>query len=247
MQQMKLVIDIGNTLAKIAVFNESEMIDFIAVPNVSIESLEKLLNTNPHVHSAIIASVSKIDETLISWLHTRLKVIFLDASTALPFKNKYQSTTTLGYDRIAAVAGASSFFPGYDVLVINAGTCITYDLITYKNEYLGGSISPGIYMRFKAMHTFTSKLPFIKPAIETRTELIGKNTETSIRSGVQNGVLHEVDGIIDKYKSLFHELKVVVSGGDYKYFDKTLKNNIFATPNIVLKGLNRIHDFNEKK
>jgi len=244
---MKLVIDIGNTLAKLAVFNESQMINFIAVPNISAESVEKLLDTNLYVHSAIIASVSKMDTALISWLQSRLRVIFLDNGTPLPFKNKYHTTATLGYDRVAAVAGASSFFPGHDVLVINAGTCITYDLITSKNEYLGGSISPGIHMRFKAMHTFTSKLPFIKPDLDTCTELIGKNTETSLKSGVQNGVLCEVDGIIDNYKSLFPELKVVVSGGDYKYFDKTLKNNIFATPNIVLTGLNRIHDFNEKK
>ena len=244
---MTLVLDIGNTLTKLAVFDESKMVDSLAVQSVSIKSLEKLLDAHPHVHSAIISSVGEIDEAMISLLHKRLKVIFLDTSTALPFKNMYQSTATLGYDRIAAVAGASSIFPDHNVLVINAGTCITYDLITSENEYQGGSISPGIQMRFKAMHTFTSKLPLIKPTFETSTELVGKNTETSILSGVQNGVLHEVDGIIDSYKSLFPELKVVVSGGDYKYFDKTLKNNIFATPNIVLTGLNRIHDFNEKK
>lgn len=243
---MKLVIDIGNTLTKLAVFDKSGMVDFIAVPKDSIESVKKLLNAHPGMHSAIIASVVELDPALISLLQTRLKIRFLDASTALPFKNMYQSIATLGYDRIAAVAGASAIFPGHDVLIINAGTCITYDIITSKNEYLGGTISPGIQMRFKAMHTFTSKLPFIKPTFEARTELIGKNTETSMQSGVQNGVLHEVDGIIDNYKSLFPELKVVVSGGDYKYFDKTLKNNIFATPNIVLTGLNRIHDFNEK-
>lgn len=244
---MKLVIDIGNTLAKIAVLSKSDIIDLVSIETISIRDIEKLLDTYPGITTGIVASVREIDPDFVSFLNSKLKCIQLNELTLLPFSNKYKTPASLGYDRIAAVAGASGIFPENNLLVINAGTCITYDLITSENEYLGGSISPGIQMRFAALHTFTEKLPLIKPEFDAKIEIIGNDTETSILSGVLNGVLNEVDGIIDRYKNQFPDLKIIVSGGDYKYFDKNLKNNIFATPNIVLKGLNRIHDFNEKK
>lgn len=243
---MKLVVDIGNTLTKIAVFDKSDIVDFFSAENTSNLIFDQLLDKFPAIKTGIIASVREIDSDFVSFLNSKLKLIHLNESISLPFKNNYKSPGSLGYDRIAAVAGASGIFPGKDVLVINAGTCITYDLITADNVYLGGGISPGIQMRFKAMHTFTGKLPLIKPDFETKAKLIGDNTKRSILSGVHNGILCEVEGIINQYTSQFPELIVVISGGDYKYFDKYLKNNIFASPNIVLTGLNRIHDFNEK-
>jgi len=243
---MKLVIDIGNTLTKIAVFNKSDIIDFISADIISKRSIKQLLDKYPEINTGIIASVREFDPDFLHSINSKIKFIRLNEATPLPFTNNYNTPSSLGYDRVAAVAGASGFFPGNDILIINSGTCITYDLITSENEYLGGSISPGIQMRFVALHTFTGKLPLIKPDLDTKIEIIGNDTERSILSGVLNGVLHEVDGIIDRYKLQFPDLKIIVSGGDYKYFDKYLKNNIFATPNIVLTGLNRIHDFNEK-
>jgi type III pantothenate kinase len=143
------------------------------------------------------------------------------------------------------MAAASRMFQNQNVLVIDAGTCITYDLLNSSNEYLGGAISPGLWMRFQALQHFTGKLPLIEPSPNVETPLVGDNTANSIVSGVQQAILLEVDGMIAQYGLLFPNLKVVVSGGDYFYFDKYLKSNIFATPNIVLKGLKEILDFNE--
>jgi len=244
---MKLIVDIGNTLTKIAVFNKADMVDLNSIKNLSSEPVIKTLEKYPGISSGIIASVKDVNPDLMQFIFAKIKLRQLDETTPLPFQNQYMTKGSLGYDRIAAVAGASEIYPKKNVLIINAGTCITYDLITADNEYLGGGISPGIRMRFHSLNTFTEKLPLIEPDYVTKTELVGSDTETSILSGVLNGVLAEVDGIMNSYKLKYPGLKIIVSGGDYKYFDRSIKNNIFATPNIVLKGLNRIHDFNEKK
>ncbi len=242
---MKLVIDIGNTLSKVALFDRTDIVELNTIKKISVGYFQNLLANLQDIQSSIIAHVADIDMQIINYLASDLNLIVLSETTPLPFVNKYETPSSLGYDRIAAVAGASGIFPNQNVLVIDAGSCITYDFITSENEYLGGGISPGLKMRFSALNTFTDKLPLINSDTEKRVELIGTNTKKSILSGVQNGVLHEVDGIIDAYKTLFPGIKIVLSGGDYKNFDKTLKNNIFATPNIVLRGLNRILDFNE--
>jgi len=242
---MKLVIDIGNTLSKIAVFDGADIVELKTTQKISVEYFQNLLKSLQDIQSSIIAHVADIDEQIINYLASVLNLIVLSETTPLPFVNKYETPLSLGYDRIAAVAGASGIFPNQNVLVIDAGSCITYDFINSGKEYMGGGISPGLKMRFSALNTFTDKLPLINSDLEKSVKLIGTDTKKSILSGVQNGILHEVDGIIDSYKMLFPGIKIVLSGGNYKYFDKTLKNNIFATPNIVLRGLNRILDFNE--
>jgi len=242
---MKLVIDIGNTLSKVAIFDGTDIVELNTTKKISVDYFHNLLENLQDIQSSIIAHVADIDIQIINYLASNLNLIVLNETTPLPFINKYETPSSLGYDRIAAVAGASGIFPNENVLVIDAGSCITYDFITSAKEYIGGGISPGLKMRFSALNTFTGKLPLINSDPEKSVKLIGTDTKKSILSGVQNGVLHEVDGIIDAYKMLFPGLKIVLSGGDYKYFDKTLKNNIFAIPNIVLRGLNRILDFNE--
>jgi type III pantothenate kinase len=166
-------------------------------------------------------------------------------NTILPINNSYQTPGTLGKDRIAAVVGASSLFPGEDLLIIDAGTCITFDFINAQKEYFGGAISPGINLRFNCLHNFTGNLPLVHPVAETK--LIGDSTESSLLSGVINGIREEVDGIINRYKLSFPKLKVVFTGGDIKYFDKYLKNNIFAVENLVLLGLKDILHYNVKE
>lgn len=151
----------------------------------------------------------------------------------------------MGNDRIALAVAGSQLYPGRDVLIIGAGTCITYDFVSKNNEYFGGSISPGIHMRFKALNTFTDKLPLVQP--ENKPELIGNSTVGSITSGVMNGLYSEIDGIIDRYEKNFPEIQTILTGGDIIYFDKMLKNNIFANSNLVLKGLNMILDYNVGK
>jgi len=149
----------------------------------------------------------------------------------------------LGKDRIAAVTGAWSMFPAKNILAIDAGTCITYDLITSNGEYLGGGISPGIRMRFQAMHTFTGKLPLVEP--EDFDELIGRSTRESLLSGVYNGVMAEISELIRLYGKKFDDLTVILTGGDHVFLHNKLKISIFAVPELVLLGLNEIFDYND--
>ena len=169
----------------------------------------------------------------------------LTAGSSLPVTLDYDTPETLGADRVAGVVAASHLYPAQNVLLIEAGTCITYDLVDAGRVYRGGSISPGMNMRFRALNTFTGKLPLIEASGEAA--LTGKTTAASIQSGVINGMIAEMEGIIMRYERIYENLTVVASGGYLDYFDKILKNNIFAVPNIVVKGLNIILEFNEAK
>lgn len=242
---MKLIIDIGNSYAKLAVFDNSEIIEMKVTEDIGSGQVEDILKNHSKIKSAILSNVRGQSTDISKLLARHLFFIELNHSTPVPFTNLYQTPETLGKDRIAGASAAVKFFPGQNVLVIDAGTCITYDLINSKAEYLGGAISPGIKMRYRALHDFTGKLPLVKAGVENIPEIIGNTTSNSIYAGVQKAVLLEVDAMISEYQSRFHSLKVILSGGDYFYFDKNLKSNIFATPNIVLKGLKEILDFNE--
>lgn len=242
---LKLIIDIGNTRTKLAVFHENNLIDLQVSERPELVFLNKVLMTYPDVSASVLSSVRDYPiefDTLLKRVGFFLKI---NAEILLPFKNLYQTPQSLGKDRLAIVAGAKARFPQENVLAIDAGTTITYDFINKNGEYLGGGISPGIVMRLKALHTFTDKLPFIS-SMEMKIPLIGNTTKMAILSGVMNGVVVELDGIIDRYKQQFNGLKIIMGGGDHKYFDTRVKNNIFASPNIVLEGLKEILDFNEE-
>jgi type III pantothenate kinase len=172
-------------------------------------------------------------------------VLLFNSETPIPIKNRYRSAHTLGSDRLASAIGGNSLAPGQDILVIDAGTCVKYNYVNANNEYIGGGISPGLQMRFKAMNTFTSRLPLLEP-VESYTELIGTNSNESILSGVQLGVINEVDAFIDQYRQQFNNIKVFLTGGDTDFFAKRLKNRIFADQNLILKGLNEILEYNLK-
>ena len=232
---VKLIVDQGNTKTKIALFKGKDILKKTVLNNnINLSDWESKSNRS------ILSSVT--DATLIlSKFNNR--VLVLDHTTSIPISNNYKSLQSLGNDRLAAVVGASLLFPHENILVIDAGTCITLDLIT-KDGYHGGSISPGIEMRFHALSTNTSRLP--KVDIELDSKLIGQNTHESIQSGVLNGVLSEIDGMINRYKQQYSILKVIITGGDCDFFDKGLKSSIFADPDIVLKGLNEILDHNEE-
>ena len=197
----------------------------------------------------IISSVIKLKAEFMTWLKGQSSVYLLDHYMALPFVNLYQSPLSLGSDRIAAVAGALSLYLGKDVLIINAGTAITYEFLNHKGEYLGGSISPGLNMRYMALHTFTSRLPLVE-LDENLPELIGTDTVSAIRSGVQLNTLFEIKEVINAYRNLYGEnLSICMCGGDSKTFVTQLKNSIFADhlelqPDLVLIGLNQILTFN---
>ncbi len=240
---MKLILDFGNTFRKIALFKGKDIVDQSLLDEFSNSHIEKFIGDRK-VSSSIISSVINYPKSLKTFLQNKYNLIELDAKTHVPVINKYIRPETLGKDRLAAIVGAYSLFPKKNVLVIDAGTCITYDILNSDNEYLGGSISPGIEMRFKSLHNFTDKLPLLE--LKNFAKLIGDDTETSILSGVINGVLAETSGIIKKYNEIYNDLNIILCGGDCNFFDKTLKNSIFAVPKIVLLGLNEILDFNDK-
>lgn len=239
---MNLVIDIGNTLSKIAVIQQDMVVYFDKTSQLTKKDIDKVCNDAPPFDAVIVSSVKQFDNEVIESIPSLNHYLELSADTPIPVINKYATPGTLGKDRLAAAVGVNYLFPGTNLLVIDAGTCITYDFVNEHNEYLGGGISPGIEMRYKALHTFTGNLPLVEHT--TINELVGGDTIHSILSGVQNGVVAEIDGIIAKYQEKFGNVKVILTGGNAEYFDKQLKNNIFAFPNLVLIGLNRILEFN---
>ncbi len=239
---MNLVIDYGNTLKKIALYDKQNMVYFKPFRELDEGVLKDHLPEKEQISAAILASTGHYPEGLKTWLSNSFQFIELTENTPVPIINRYETPVTLGKDRLAAVVAAQERFPQQDILAVSAGTCITYDFMNAQKEYLGGSISPGIHMRFKALHTFTAHLPLIE--IEDPPLLIGENTKESILAGVLNGIQTEMNGIIDQYLLEYPDIKIILSGGDAKYFEKRLKNNIFAIPNIVLEGLNLILSYN---
>jgi type III pantothenate kinase len=239
---MKICIDIGNTYAKVAVFDENQQVDFIQFQLNEMEVFRLFIEKHTSFKSAMICSVREIPDELVTKINAS-KVIVLDHTTPLPFRNEYETPETLGPDRIAGVAAAFARFPEKNVLVIDMGTCITYDLLKSEGTYSGGMISPGIFMRFKAMHAFTGKLPLVEP--EMNIPCIGKSTKTSIQTGVMKGVQAEIQGIIEEFSLIYKDLTVLIGGGDNKYFDKKFNCSIFAASNLVLEGLKVILDFND--
>jgi type III pantothenate kinase len=242
---MKLVIDIGNTLIKVAVFEGKQMLAFSRFEAFEGFRIRKFFEAYSLPEACIVSSVSLDPTGIRKELGGDFPVIFLDHLTGLPFSNCYTTPETLGKDRLAGVAAAFDLFPGRDVLVIDAGSAITFDLITSEGKYLGGAISPGIRMRYKALHTFTGRLPLLEQ--EEAAALTGNSTSGSIHSGVLNGALAEVEGIAVTYLNQYPSLQIILTGGDYNYFDKQLKVKTFAAPNLVLEGLNFILSYNLEK
>lgn len=248
---MNLVIDAGNTLVKAALFENNEMKSFYSFDGVSAEEFnEKVISLNA-VSRCILSSVIKIEGDFKLLLSSKCKLLELDSHTPLPIANRYHTPHTLGNDRIASAVAANEQFRNTNVLVIDAGTCIKYDFVNDRNEYLGGAISPGIEMRFKALNSFTAQLPLLN--YQPIDYLIGDSTEHSILSGVLNGVQEEVTGIIRRYASKYPDLSLVYTGGYHKYFERIFndskslnieKSSIFADPFLVLKGLNIILNHN---
>jgi len=241
---MNLIIDIGNTQAKIAVFEDTKQLKIIRSSFKNTYSSIKKLQKNYQLENCIISAVSKFDTTALKKDTSFKKVIELNHKTKIPFQNAYGTPTTLGVDRIALVSAAENQYPKQNCLILDAGTCITYDFIDTKKKYLGGAISPGINIRYKALHQFTANLPLLE---KNNFILTGKDTKGSIHSGVLNGVLQEIDGVIDQYKAKYQNLTVVLTGGDTNFLAKKLKSTIFANPNFLLEGLNSIliHNLDE--
>ena len=243
---MNLIIDIGNTRTKLAVYSDEKMILSEATDELTVEHLKELRAKYPKIGATIISSVKDYPKVVRDFIHSNFNpFIELNHETRIPLVNKYNTPKTLGKDRIAVTVGANAIFPNQNLLVIDAGTAITYDLVNQSNEYIGGNISPGIQTRFKALNHFTGKLPLVD--YNEDFDIIGKDTVSAIRAGVQQGVLFEIEQYITHFNNLYQNLQVIITGGDAKFFDKMLKNSIFVHFNLTMFGLNRILEYNVKE
>lgn len=235
---MYLIVDIGNTNQKAAFFDrEGRIVNVLQKSLLLKEDLEKLTEQF-EVEAALVSVVGKADEELLAWLPTQMRTLTFFNDLPLPIKVRYATPRSLGTDRLANAVGANSLFPNQNVLSIQVGSCLVTDLVTTDNEYWGGTIAPGLRMRFRALEHFTAKLPLIEP--KDIDYVVGKSTEESILSGVVNGMACEIEGLVEQYKSRFPDLKIVITGGDAPLMEGYLKNSIFAAPNLVLLGLYKI-------
>ncbi|WP_442794302.1 type III pantothenate kinase [Pelobium manganitolerans] len=241
-----LVVDIGNSAAKLAVFKGQNILYSSAQPDLDTENLLQLIKKH-EVKNLILSSVRGLPGINEEILATNVNYVRFNAKSPVPVQNLYETPHTLGQDRLAAVVGAKALFPQEACFVIDAGTCITYDAIDEKGIYRGGSISPGIRMRFEAMNQFTAKLPLVDfdPNFSAS---FGANSEDAMRSGVNNGAYYEAEGFARRFLNTHPEGKIILCGGDAAFFDTKFKNSIFAhlilhEPNLVLIGLNSVVNY----
>ncbi len=242
-KRMNLTIDIGNTLAKMAVLQDGRVVDTFRSERLSVPGLEMVLAAYPAIDAAIMISAFPA-EPIKAWLEKQMaRFIDFTHATPVPLKNLYKTPQTLGPDRLAAAVGAAATYPGENILVVDFGSAITIDRVTAAGEYLGGNISPGAGMRFKALHQFTAALPLGK--LQDETESFGTSSLSAVESGVINGIVYEVEGYIARFTEEYGGLKIIFTGGDGNFFAKRFKNPIFATYDLVAYGLDRILQYNE--
>jgi len=242
---MNLCIDQGNSSTKVGLFNQDELLEDFTYELFGKNELTELLGKYS-VNSCIISSVLSENTVLVDEIKKKiLFTIELSYKTSIPITNSYSTPETFGNDRLAAVIGAAYLKPGMNVLVIDAGTAITYDLIESNLNYVGGNIAPGLMMRLRSLHEFTQKLPAVRPKAES--PFLGNSTESAMISGAIYGIVFEIDGYIDALKIKYQQLSTFLTGGSTFYFDTKLKNAIFAERNLVLIGLNRILQYNVQK
>lgn len=239
-----MVIDIGNSFSKVGLFDKNILIEYKEFKLFSVDDIKSFFSSKT-ITNSIISNVSSYDKKVFEFLNMNSNLVLFDAEIKLPFKNKYGSVETIGNDRIALVSQASRLYPDKNVLVIDSGSCITYDFLNDKNEYLGGGISPGLNMKLKALNNQTARLPLVK---KTQIKyLIGKSTETSILSGVINGTLGEINYIIEEYKKRYKKIVIILTGGDLNFLFNHIKNGILADPKFLLSGLNILIELNKKE
>ena len=243
---MNLAIDIGNTLAKLAVIDDGQGVDFQKTEKIDSAFVEKILEENPEIEAAIIVSTGEYETAWEQMLEKRMKrFIRFGAETPIPIENGYATPQTLGLDRLAAAVAANALYPNSNVLIVDFGTAITVDFVSAEGRFLGGNISPGAATRFRALHHFTKRLPLCE-LDEDSVRLLGNSTRTAIESGVVNGIVYEIEGYIRDLQQRYNNLRIIFTGGESDFFAKRLKNTIFATYDLVAYGLNRILEYNAK-
>ena len=235
---MNLVIDIGNTYFKSAVFNDNDALRFQHDKNENFESFVlKIFKSYPKIKKTIVSNVSKINHELF-FKNQKMDFLNVSAELNLPFENLYETPKTLGSDRIALISSAVFEYPSRNSLIIDAGTCLTMDIINNKNQYCGGMISPGISLRYQSLNKMTANLPLVNKS--EKYSFPSNNTIGCIHTGVVGGIVHEIKGFIDEVKGNNKKINIILTGGDANFLSKPLKIPIFADPIFILRGLNKI-------
>ena len=240
---MKLVLDIGNTLGKLVVYGQENEV-FRAQFELGEMHLVliDLFFDFPKIKQTILCSVVSIEPQIQLFLKEKTILLEVNSEMRLPFENRYETPETLGADRIGLVAATVFMYPGKNCLVVDAGSCVTYDFISSDGIYRGGAISPGLQMRFKAMHEHTNKLPLV--TLKEEFIALGANTQNSILAGAVNGLVFEIEGWQSSLGRTHEDLTLILTGGDAQFLSKRLKNTIFAHSNFLVQGLRQLLDYN---
>ncbi len=238
-----MIIDIGNTRMKVALYVGNQLDGVLTFSNRAHKQVAELIE-NAEAEHGIISNVTNLPQPLTEMFHENLNILNFDGSTPVPIKSDYETPETLGTDRIANAVGAHKAYPGKNVLIIDFGTCIKYDVLSANGTFKGGAISPGVQMRFKSMYQMTGKLPRIKEWEESEENWPGLATRSSMVSGVIQGIHAEILRYIDISNEHYNNLTVIATGGDFAFFDKAFKNIIFANPYLTLQGLHEILLYN---
>lgn len=239
---MNLTIDQGNTAIKIGVFEGDNLVSTLRFDRLDEKQIDQLLDEYP-IEAAILSTVGNTSKIALDYLQKACRrFVRLSAQTPVPLVNQYGTPATLGVDRLASCVGANFLLPDTNLLVVDMGTCITLDVVTADGRFLGGNISPGMAMRFKALHQYTSALPLVDP--DDDVPLFGNNTREAILSGVVQAIVYELEGYCENLSRKYPNLSLYLTGGDAFFFEKRLKSSIFVNPNLLLVGLNRILQFN---
>lgn len=242
---MIIAVDVGNTRIKAAVFEDNTLLEsFIFQKTALQKSIQNILEKYQNTSHLAVSSVSDVEKQAFMEFQNALNIHFVSHNDDFPFVNCYETPQTLGIDRMVLAAGATLQYPNQNRLVIDAGTCVTYDFIDENDNYLGGAISPGLRLRYDALHNYTAKLPLL--TLENPKHFIGKSTAESIHSGVVNGLAFEIDGYIDQIKCQYSNFIIILTGGDAVFLAKRLKNTIFANSNFLLESLNQTFQYKIK-
>lgn len=239
---MILAIDVGNTRIKSAVFEQDNLVELFVFDAQELQKkISIILKKFSKIEVLVVASVGKLDLDDFLFLENLVKIEWITHNSAFPFVNKYATPSTLGIDRMILASGAVLQYPKQNRLVIDAGTCITYDFIDKNDTYIGGAISLGLRLRYKALNNYTAKLPLLDTIMPD--SYIGNSTEESLHSGVVNGLLYEIEGFINRYEADYSKFTIILTGGDAVFLAKRLKNTIFANSNFLLESLNQTFQY----
>ncbi|HEX8563625.1 MAG TPA: type III pantothenate kinase [Flavobacterium sp.] len=242
---MILTVDIGNSRIKAAVFEHTTAIQLFELDKTALhKNLSDIINQHPAISDIVVSNVACDVRDAFSAFESKVRIFYINRNGNFPFTNNYSTPATLGIDRMLLAAGAVLQYPKQHRLIIDAGTCITYDFVDQQDVYHGGAISPGLRLRYESLHNFTANLPLLNP--EAPTHFIGDSTTASIHSGIVNGITNEIDGFIDSYRAEYPNFIIILTGGNAEFLANRLKNTIFANSIFLLESLNQTFLYQSK-